>query len=159
QKNLSAWTKNVYSQGSSSTDVSEVGGYIIAGATYAASVVNAGPAPLAPYDPAANGISPTFSAQQDKTPLSGADLFPLIQDASGSIQDDAGIRYSAVNSWSYRIAAGADTASANPLAVRPLSVFAASAASPLAGHGSVVMDGHTQYTVFDSFFFVNIPYE
>ena len=54
--------------------------------------------------------------------------------------------------------AGADTASANPLAVQPINAFDPSASSPLAGHGSVVIDGHTQFAVFDSGFFANIAY-
>jgi filamentous hemagglutinin family protein len=144
QKNLTSWTNSIYSLGNSTTDVSNVGGYIIAGATYAVSA--AGPAPQAPYDALANGISPNFSAQ-DKTPISDADLFSLVRDPSGSIQDDQGTRYSAVNSWSYRIVSGADTASANPLAVRPLSVFNPAGVSSLAGHGNVVIDGHTQFNV------------
>ncbi|HWU54486.1 MAG TPA: hypothetical protein VN175_03230, partial [Rhizomicrobium sp.] len=138
-KNLSAWINSVYASGSSTTDVSNVGGYIIAGAT-------AQGMPLAPYDPKANGISPKFSGQ-DKTPITGADLFPLIQDPSGSIQDSQGTRYSAINSSSYRIVAGADIASANPLAVKPISVFDPAGTSPLAGKGNVVINGNTRYQV------------
>ena len=91
QKNLNSWIAAVYTPGGSTTDVSDVGGYLIAGATFAASAAGR-PMPLAPYDAQANGISPAFSAQQDKTPISGADLFPLIQDPNGSIQDASGAR-------------------------------------------------------------------
>jgi len=142
QKALNNWIYAVNQSGSTTTDITNVGGYMIAGATYATSA--AGPLPLAPYDAKANGISPNVSGQ-DKTPISGADLFPLIQDPTGSIQDASGTHYSAVNSWSYRIVAGADTASANPLAMQPASVFASAGA--LAGRGNVIIDGHTQYSV------------
>ncbi|HKY19223.1 MAG TPA: filamentous hemagglutinin family protein [Rhizomicrobium sp.] len=143
RKNLTAWISSHYNfEGDVSTDISNVGGYLIAGA--------AGQAPLAPYEAGANGISPSFSGK-DKTPISGADLFPLIADPNGSIQGTNG-RFSAVTSWSYRIVAGADTASANPLAVQSISAFDPGSGPVLAGHGNVTLDGHDQYTVGVNYF-------
>ncbi len=154
QKNLTDWLNTVYFFGGASTDFSNVGGYLIAGATYSAI---AGAAPLAPYAADANGISPSFSAK-DKTPISGADLFPLIKDANGPIVGADG-KYRAVSSWSYRIVAGANASSANPLSVRPLAVFADAGASQMAGHGNVIIDGHRQYNVFNNNSFANVTYE
>src|SRR5262249_22178705 len=65
--------------------------------------------------------------------------------------------YSAVGSWSYRITAGADAKSANPLAVKPISTF--TGAGQLAGKGDVVIDGHQQYNVVDIEAFANATYE
>ena len=154
QKNLTNLLNMVYFFGGASTDFSNVGGYLIAGATYSAI---AGAAPLAPYAADANSISPSFSAK-DKTPVTGADLFPLIQDVNGPIKATSG-NYRAVGSWSYRIVAGADTGSANPLSLAPLSAFADGGPSPMAGHGNVVIDGHQQYNVFNSNSFANVTYE
>ena len=117
--------------------VSNVGGYIIAGA--GATGVNA--PPIAPYIASANLISPTQTGS-DPTPISGADLFPLVADPNGSIHGTSG-NYDAIDSWSYRVTAGADAASANPLAVRPLAVFADGNGSALAGHGNVTIAGHS----------------
>jgi filamentous hemagglutinin family protein len=114
------------------TNLTDVGGYLIAGATYANPVdgfgnaLGIGPAPLAPYVAAANGVSPGKIAN-DEAPIAGADLFPLIGDA-------------AIGSWSYRLTGGADTTSANPLALQPLRNFT-DPASASAGSGSVVISG------------------
>ncbi len=118
-----------------------VGGYIIAGA--AATGANA--PPVAPYIAAANLISPV-STTSDPTPIAGADLFPLIGDSNGPIQGTGG-NYRSIESWSFSVTAGADTASANPLAVRPLAVFANGGGSALAGHGNVAISGHTSLTL------------
>ena len=131
-------------RGNVNTNVTNDGGLIVAGATAPNATVPSpndpnktivvGPPPVAPYDPSANAISPVSTAN-DPAPIAGADLFPLIKNSDGS--------FSAIGSWSYRLVAGADTASANPLAVKPLSTFADNGNSPLAGHGNVVIDGHT----------------
>jgi filamentous hemagglutinin family protein len=143
QRALSAWISTVYFAGGTNFQFNNVGGYLIAGANYAAV---ASQAPVAPYSANANSISPVFSPQS-KAPLTSADLFALVEDPGGPIEGLAGKRYRAVDSWSYRITAGADTASANPLAMLPLAVFD-DAGTPLSDHGDVVMDGHTQYNVF-----------
>src|SRR5262249_19254762 len=110
QQNLADWISALYVAGTATSDINNVGGYLIGGATYA----SWGQYFWAPYDTAANSISPTFSSR-DKIPITGADLFPLIKDPSGPIQGSDG-NYRAIDSWSYRIVAGADANSANPLA-------------------------------------------
>jgi filamentous hemagglutinin family protein len=137
---VSNWVSQV--TGSGATPVAtNVGGYIVTGAT----ATGANAPPVAPYMAAANLISPV-STSADPTPIAGADLFPLIADPNGPIQG-AGGNYRAIESWSFRVTAGADTASANPLAVRPLAVFAADSGSALAGHGNVTISGHTSLTL------------
>ena len=108
-----------------------VGGYVIAapGSLLA-------PPPLAPYTAAGNVISPVSSAA-DLAPIAGADLFPL--QANGQ----------AIGSWSYNLVGGADTTSADPLAVQPLAVFADGGSGALAGHGNVIISGHTEITSTD----------
>ena len=135
-RQVAAWENRVATSGAT-TVVTDVGGYLIAGA----GAFGANAPPVAPYDPTANAISPV-STSDDPTPIAGADLFPLIADPKGAIQG-AGGSYTAVQSWSYRVTAGADTGSANPLAVQPLSVFADGGKSALAGHGNVTINGHT----------------
>ena len=146
------------------TNVSNVGGYLIGGATYADPVPilfgDPGPAPTAPYDAKANSIGPVFSSK-DKIPLTGADLFPLIPDVNGPIQGPDG-NYRAIASWSYRVVGGADTASANPLAVKPLSEFgdvADKKAAPYGGFGNVAIDGHREFNVFNYGSLTNVTYE
>ncbi len=137
-KQVSNWISKVTANGAN-VDASNVGGYIIVGEN------GLGAPPVAPYDPAGNLISPVSTAA-DPAPIAGADLFPLIAASSGTIVGTSG-NYTAVESWSYRIAAGADTASANPLAAQPLSVFADGGSSALAGHGNVTINGHTTLTI------------
>ncbi len=132
------WISNATANGAS-VDASNVGGYIIVGAN------GLGAPPVAPYDPSANLISPIRTAA-DPAPIAGADLFPLIADATGTIAGTSG-NYSAIESWSYRFTAGADTTSANPLAVQPLAVFADGGSSALAGHGNVTINGHTALSI------------
>jgi filamentous hemagglutinin family protein len=143
-KALQAWLTKVGNEGDFSVNVSNSGGMLLAGATYP-DAVDAdgnplGPPPLAPYDPAANGISPV-STSQDKAPFAGADLFPLIADIDGPIVDSQGNKFRAIDSWSYNLVGGADTASADPLALSPLANFADGSSAALAGHGNVVIDG------------------
>jgi filamentous hemagglutinin family protein len=157
QKAFLGWVDTLYPPGgATSTDVSNVGGYLIEGATFSTNA--AGPPPLAPYAADANGISPVFSAAKDKTPIAGADLFPLIKNSDGSIEGPDG-NYSAIASWSYRITAGADVTSPDPLALQPLSLFADGSSSTLAGHGNVTISGHTQYNVFNGNTGFNVTYE
>ena len=134
------------------TNMSNVGGYTIGGATFENPVgfgasLPPGPAPMAPFDLNANAISPAFSAQ-GKTPITSADLFPLIADPNGPIEGFDG-NYRAIDSWSYRIVGGADVSSANPLSVRPLADFADDSGTLLAGRGNVILDGHKEYNVVD----------
>lgn len=147
-QNLNTWISSAGS-GGASTNISNVGGYIIAGST-ATSPVDAtgkpldvggllGAPPIAPYAAAANAISPV-ATRDNPVPLAGADLFPLIKDAHGAITGVDGT-YSAVQSWSYRLVGGADTSSANPLAVAPLGAFADGATGSVAGHGDVIIAG------------------
>jgi filamentous hemagglutinin family protein len=124
-KAINAWVADI---GLPDPSISDVGGYVLAGGTYHAS--SAGAPPLAPYDPAANGISPSGSSI-DPAPMAGADLFPLINGNT------------AIASWSYNISGGADLTSANPVAVQPLAVFADANGTALAGQGNVVINGHT----------------
>ncbi|WP_346778763.1 filamentous haemagglutinin family protein [Burkholderia sp. Ac-20353] len=49
------------------------------------------------------------------------------------------------SSSSFRIVSGADTSSANPLALQAASLFSASGGTPLAGGGNVTLDGHFAY--------------
>jgi filamentous hemagglutinin family protein len=129
-----AWYQQAFG---ANTNLTDVNGYLIAGATYANPVdgsgnsLDLGPAPIAPYVAAANGVSPG-KIKNDEAPIAGADLFPLIQNANGS--------YSAIGSWSYRLVGGADTTSANPLALQPLVNFTATG-SAQAGKGDVVISG------------------
>ncbi|QQN61947.1 filamentous hemagglutinin family protein [Bradyrhizobium diazoefficiens] len=89
--------------------------------------------PIAPYNQAANGISPGSDA------LASADLFPhsllMCQTYCGN---GWGTKVSVVDpgSWSYRFTAGADVASANPAAMQSLATVAT---------GSVIVDHHTTY--------------
>lgn len=89
--------------------------------------------PIAPYNQAANGISPGSDA------LASADLFPhsllMCQTYCGN---GWGTKVSVVDpgSWSYRFTAGADVASANPTAMQSLGTVAS---------GSVIVDRHTTY--------------
>jgi filamentous hemagglutinin family protein len=138
-KQVQTWLSNV--AGVATPAANNVGGYIIAAA-------DAGnPPPIVPYTAGANLISPTVSGT-DPTPIAGADLFPLVADASGPIQGTNG-NYAAIASWSYRITAGADTGSADPLAVRPLAVFADGGTSPMAGKGNVTISGHTALSLMN----------
>lgn len=139
QTAVADWFRRVGIGGSAA--VSNSGGYLLAGASFA----SVAPFPAVPYDPAANAISPTGSAK-DRAPISAADLFPLVADAKGSIVADDGKHYSAMQSSSYRIVAGANTASANPLALQARALFDASPGTALAGRGNVVIDKHTLYS-------------
>jgi filamentous hemagglutinin family protein len=135
-RQVAGWVSRVTANGATAV-ATDVGGYVVAGAA----ATGADAPPIAPYIASANLISPTQSSA-DPTPIAGADLFPLVADANGPIEGSNG-NYRAIESWSYRVTAGADTASADPLAVQPLSVFADGGASPLAGHGNVTIAGHT----------------
>jgi filamentous hemagglutinin family protein len=66
----------------------------------------------------------------DPNPVMSADLFPLVANANGG--------YGFFRSWSYTIAGGADTASADPLALLPASSFGS-------GSGSVTLNGHNTF--------------
>lgn len=98
-------------------------------------------APIAPYNPAGNSINP--SAQD----LAAADLFPnqlLVCTANCSGANPNIVTVTAPSSWSYRLTAGADVASANPLA--RMSLASAQAGNGGAGTGSVILNNHTAYT-------------
>ncbi|MFD2183682.1 filamentous haemagglutinin family protein [Rhodoplanes azumiensis] len=94
--------------------------------------------PVAPYRAASNGTSPTTDA------LAAADLFPnqLRVCVSANCDPGAGaVEVATVTdpgSWSYRITAGADTASADPGAMR---------APTGATRGDIVVDGHATTTL------------
>ncbi|WP_196494522.1 filamentous haemagglutinin family protein, partial [Burkholderia pseudomultivorans] len=49
------------------------------------------------------------------------------------------------SSASYRVVAGADLSSTNPLALKPVSAFSSSAQSTVANGGNVILDGHFEY--------------
>jgi len=93
--------------------------------------------PIAPYSAAANAISPTA---QD---LAVADLFPnqlQVCTVNCSAPNPNVVTVTAAASSSYRLTAGADTASANPNATVSL-------AYALQGNsGSVIVDKHSSYT-------------
>ena len=143
-KNLNNWIATATSPGAT-TNISDVGGYIVAGSTALNPVDGSGNSlligapPSAPYVAGANAISPVATAD-DPTPIASADLFPLIKDSTGPIVGSDG-NYEAVQSWSYRIVGGANVSSANPLAVMALSNFADGGSSALAGQGNVTIDG------------------
>ena len=98
--------------------------------------------PIAPYNPAANGISPAA------TDLAAADLFPhtLLVCTAASCSASNLKTVTAPSSWSYRFTGGADTASANPNAITSL------ASAQQGGIGDVIVDKHTSYsqTLFNS---------
>ncbi|WP_195930271.1 filamentous haemagglutinin family protein [Hyphomicrobium album] len=51
------------------------------------------------------------------------------------------------DSWSYRIVGGADLASVNPKALRPLTAFVGNSSLPTANHGDVLISGHRTLVV------------
>lgn len=89
--------------------------------------------PIAPYNQAANGISPGSDA------LAAADLFPhSLLTCQTYCGNGWGTKVSVVDpgSWTYRFTAGADVASANPIAMQSLATVVS---------GSVIIDHHTTY--------------
>lgn len=95
--------------------------------------------PFAPYNPTANGVSPS------SLELSGADLFPhslntCVSHCGPDTAPDVTTTITNPGSWTYRLTAGADMASANPNAMQSLdSVNGRNA-------GDVVLNGHTTST-------------
>lgn len=81
----------------------------------------------APYDPTANGVSPSSLA------LASADLFPSQMQVKNNLTGT--VAPTDEGSWTYRITAGAQFASANPGAVQTNS-----------SAGDVVVNGHFSYT-------------
>ncbi|PZA13629.1 hypothetical protein DNX69_04555 [Rhodopseudomonas palustris] len=111
-----------------------------------------GAVPIAPYRAQANGVSP------GSVDLAAADLFPNqlrvcvsncgSPNSVGTAPANAEIvTVTDPGSWSYRLVAGADLASANPDAVQPLSssIYAPNAAQSNSVR-SVIVDKHTSYT-------------
>lgn len=99
-------------------------------------------APVAPVptDTQANAISPTTTT----TALAAYDLFP---DSINIVTTNGGgTKRVQPDSWSYRLTAGADFASANPNAVRALSNFTDASNAALLDRGNVVVDKHTVYS-------------
>ncbi|HTJ62405.1 MAG TPA: filamentous hemagglutinin family protein [Alphaproteobacteria bacterium] len=137
-RQVTKWVARATARGAN-TNANNVGGYIVVAEN------GRGAPPIAPYVAGANAISPVGTAS-DPAPITGADLFPLVSDPNGTIVGTDG-NYSAIGSWSYRVAAGADTASADPLAVRPLAVFADGGSGALSGHGNVIIENHTTLTI------------
>lgn len=95
--------------------------------------------PFAPYNPTANGVSP------GSLDLSGADLFPhslntCVSHCGPDTAPDATTTITNPGSWSYRLTAGADMASANPNAMQSLAAVDGRDA------GDVVLNGHTTST-------------
>ncbi len=121
---VTALSKFLNSLPSSTYVVRDVGGSVLTGDTTGLTL------PLVPYDAAANGISPV-ATNSDPAPITGADLFPLA--ASGTAVQVTG-------SWSYRFVAGANTASADPLAVMPLTNGTTAGDVLVGGHQSVLID-------------------
>lgn len=106
----------------------------------------------------ANGFSPSASSPA----LASYDLFPstinmVVQTPGGAgtwatTAAPSGLLPSAQpgtqpNSWSYRLTAGADFSSANPNAMGSLAIYGDNATGALAGHGNVIIDKHTSYSV------------
>ncbi|WP_187437388.1 filamentous haemagglutinin family protein [Bradyrhizobium rifense] len=95
--------------------------------------------PFAPYNPTANGVSPS------SLDLSGADLFPhslnvCVSHCGPDTASDVTTTITNPGSWTYRLTADADTASANPNAMQSLdSVNGRNA-------GDVVLNGHVTST-------------
>lgn len=95
--------------------------------------------PFAPYNPSANIVSP------NALELAGADLFPhslnvCVSHCGPDTAPDATTTITNPGSWTYRLTAGADTASANPNAMQSLdSVNGRNA-------GDVVLNGHVTST-------------
>jgi filamentous hemagglutinin family protein len=91
--------------------------------------------PIAPYQAAANGISPTSQN------LATADLFPnQLHVCTVNCSASNIITVTAPASWSYAFTAGADVSSANPQAVIPL------ANAQAGNNGDVIVSNHTTYT-------------
>lgn len=95
-----------------------------------------GTAPIAPYNAFANAVSPS---SQD---LAAADLFPnslTVCTGNCGTSNPNLTTVTAPSSWSYTLTAGADLASANPMARIAL-------ASAIAGKtGDVIVNNHTTY--------------
>ncbi|WP_426407593.1 filamentous haemagglutinin family protein [Bradyrhizobium ganzhouense] len=95
--------------------------------------------PFAPYNPTANGVSP------NSLDLAGADLFPhslnvCVSHCGPDTAPDVATTITNPGSWTYRLTAGADMASANPNAMQSLdSVNGRNA-------GDVVLNGHVTST-------------
>ncbi len=98
------------------------------------------PVPVAPYNPAANGVSPTSQA------LAAADLFPStlnVCTASCGTNNATVSTITDPGSWSYRFTAGASATSANPNAMMSPSALASGF---FAGAGDVILANHTSYS-------------
>ncbi|MCK9917202.1 filamentous hemagglutinin family protein [Microbacteriaceae bacterium K1510] len=96
--------------------------------------------PLAAYNAALNGKAPTAEA------LAQADLFPnqlRVCTANCGTPDAVITVVTSPESWSYRLTAGADVASANPNGMKALSTF--DAAGALKDKGNIVVNNHTTY--------------
>lgn len=108
--------------------------------------------PFAPYNPTANGVSPS------SLDLSGADLFPhslntCVSHCGPDTAPDVVTTITNPGSWSYRLTAGADTASANPNAMQSLAAVDGRNA------GDVILNGHvtSTFAVQSSNYTVNLP--
>lgn len=108
--------------------------------------------PFAPYNPAANGVSPS------SLDLSGADLFPhslntCVSHCGPDTAPDVTTTITNPGSWSYRLTAGADMASANPNAMQSLAAVDGRDA------GDVILNGHvtSTFAVQGSNYSVNLP--
>ena len=111
------------------------------------------PLQVAPYVPLANAASPVavtssvlgVVSNTANPLLASDDVFPsglLICLASCTTTSPTLAPAATIpGSWSYRVTGGANLSSANPNAVQPLGTFTGS----LAGHGDVVIGGHSTY--------------
>jgi filamentous hemagglutinin family protein len=109
--------------------------------------------PVAPYVPLANVASPSVLTTTTGTVVSNTanpllasdDVFPsglLICTAACTTTSPTLAPTTTIpGSWSYRLTGGANLSSANPNAVQPLGAFSGT----LAGHGDVVIGGHSSY--------------
>lgn len=108
--------------------------------------------PFAPYNPTANGVSPST------LDLAGADLFPhslntCVSHCGPDTAPDVTTTITNPGSWSYRLTAGADMASANPNAMQSLAAVDGRDA------GDVILNGHvtSTFAVQGSNYSVNLP--
>lgn len=112
--------------------------------------------PVAPYNPAANGVSPT------SLDLAGADLFPhtlnvcVTHCGLDTAPDGPPAAITNPGSWTYRLTAGADMASANPNAMQsPGSLNGGNAGDVILANNA--NSNNVSFTVQGLSYTVNLP--
>jgi hypothetical protein len=91
----------------------------------------------------ANGVSPN-AGTSDQNPVMSANLVPA---TAVSAAATGAAQVLSQGSWSFQVVGGAETASVDPLSLKPLSAFAADPLSNTYNSGTVTLSGHTTYTL------------